>query len=69
MSENDGKIRIKIVREGGNDHAVEVAFKTADFTAEYGMDYIVFDEDGNELPMTVLHRTKASSLKRDARAF
>lgn len=51
VSENDGKIKIKIVRKGGNDRSVEVAFKTADFTAEYGMDYIVFDEDGNELPM------------------
>ena len=39
VSENEKKLKVKIVREGGNDREIDVAFKAADFTAEYGVDY------------------------------
>ncbi|MDO4669656.1 MAG: Calx-beta domain-containing protein, partial [Butyricicoccus pullicaecorum] len=42
---------MKIVRSGGNESKIDVAFKTADFTAEYGADYVVLDENGDELPV------------------
>lgn len=42
---------MKIIRTGGNDRKVAVAFKAADFTAEYGDDYVVLDENGDELPV------------------
>lgn len=49
VSENEKKLKVKIVREGGNDREIDVAFKAADFTAEYGVDYTVADADGIEL--------------------
>src|SRR5699024_3855355 len=49
VSENDKKLKVKIVREGGNDREIDVAFKAADFRAEYGVDYTVSDADGIEL--------------------
>ena len=51
VSENEKKLKVKIVRSGGNDSKVDIAFKAADFTAEYGVDYVVLDENGDELPV------------------
>ena len=50
--ENEGKFEITVVREGNTDNSVSVAFKAADFLAEYGVDYIVYDSDGVQLPLT-----------------
>lgn len=51
ISEHEKKLKVKIIRTGGNDRKVAVAFKAADFTAEYGDDYVVLDENGDELPV------------------
>lgn len=51
-AENKGDFKVTVIRSGGSDRAVSVAFKTADFMAEYGIDYVVLDEDGRELPVT-----------------
>lgn len=51
VAENEGKYKVKIVRKGGNDRSVAVAFKAADFMAVYGEDYVVLDEYGDELPL------------------
>lgn len=51
VTENENKLKIKIIRSGGNDRSVDVAFKAADFTAEYGVDYVLLDENGDELPV------------------
>ena len=50
--ENEGEFEITVVREGNTDNSVSVAFKAADFLAEYGVDYIVYDSDGVQLPLT-----------------
>lgn len=50
VNENDGELKIKIVRHGeGNDEA-DVAFKAADLLSSYGDDYEILDENGNSLP-------------------
>ncbi|MCI5604232.1 MAG: S-layer homology domain-containing protein [Clostridia bacterium] len=49
--ENEGEYKVKVVRKGGNDRSVAVVFKTADFMAVYGEDYVVLDEYGDELPL------------------
>ncbi|MGN0107323.1 MAG: S-layer homology domain-containing protein [Hominilimicola sp.] len=52
VAENEGKYKVKVMRSGGNDRKVSVAFKTADFMAVYGEDYVVLNEDGSEIPVT-----------------
>ena len=50
--ENEGEFEITVVREGNTDKSISVAFKAADFLAEYGVDYLVYDSDGVQLPLT-----------------
>ena len=52
VAEDEGKYKVKIVRSGGNERKVSVAFETADFMAVYGEDYVVLNEDGSEIPVT-----------------
>jgi hypothetical protein len=52
VAENEGSYAVKVKRQGGNDRPVSVLFKTADFMASYGEDYIVLDGEGNELPLS-----------------
>ena len=41
VSEKDGSYEITVYREGNTQKAIDVALKAADFTAEYGKDYVV----------------------------
>lgn len=52
VMENEGGYEVTLVRSGGNDREVSVAFKTADITAAYGTDYVVLDEKGKEIEVT-----------------
>lgn len=47
--ENDGELKIKVIRHGGNVGDVEVSFKAADFISEYGIDYEILDENNKPL--------------------
>ena len=51
VAEDENELKVKIKRSGNKDRKVSVAFKVADFTAEYGVDYVVLDENGDELPV------------------
>lgn len=50
VGENDGEIKIKVMRHGGNAGEVDVSFKAADFLSEYGVDYEIISEDKTPFP-------------------
>ena len=63
VNENDGELKIKIVRHGeGNDEA-DVAFKAADLLSSYGDDYEILDENGNSLPKVYGKKPSAADFK------
>lgn len=63
INENDGELKIKIVRHGeGNDEA-DVAFKAADLLSSCGDDYEILDENGNSLPKVYGKKPSAADFK------
>ena len=65
VKENAGELRIKIVRHGNGNDAAGVAFKVADFLSDYGTDYVVLGEDGNELEKVYGEKPDISELEYD----
>ena len=49
VRENDGELKVKIVRHGEGKEAADVSFKAADFLSAYGTDYDVLGMDGEPL--------------------
>ncbi len=49
--ENAKPYEVAVIRQGGTDGEVTVEFKAVGISAEYGKDYVLIDEDGNELVM------------------
>ena len=65
VNENDGELKIKIVRHGeGNDEA-DVAFKAADLLSSYGDDYEILDKNGEPLSKVYGKKPSASDFKYD----
>ncbi|MGN0182664.1 MAG: Calx-beta domain-containing protein, partial [Candidatus Ornithomonoglobus sp.] len=52
LSEAEGCYDITVKRNGSNDFPADVAVKLIDIQAEYGVDYLIYDEDGNQLEVT-----------------
>ncbi len=63
VMENDGELKIKVVRHGDGDAEADVAFKIADFLSSYGEDYEVLDADGNPLPKVYGEKPSVSDFK------
>lgn len=65
VGENDGELKIKIVRHGEGNSEADVAFKAADFISSYGDDYEILDEDGNVLDKIYGEKPSLSDIEYD----
>lgn len=63
VNENDGELKIKVVRHGDGSAEADVAFKVADFLSSYGEDYEVLDAKGNPLPKVYGEKPSVSDFK------
>ena len=62
VGENDGELKIKIVRHGEGNAEADVAFKVADFLSSYGEDYAVLDGKGKQLQKVYGEKPSVSDL-------
>ena len=62
VNENDGKLKIKVVRHGDGNAEADVSFKVADFLSSYGEDYVVLDANGDPLSKVYGEKPSVSEL-------
>lgn len=68
VRENDGSLKVKIVRRGGGNAEADVSLKAADLLSSYGDDYEMLDSRGKAYEKVLGKKPSASDFEYDGNA-